>query len=388
MAGLAGSSGSADGAGGAARFNGPESVAVDNAGNVYVADTYNDTIRKITPAGVVTTLAGLAGISGSADGTGSAARFNQPSGVAVDTAGNVYVADSFNYTIRKITPAGVVTTLAGLAASDGSADGTGSAARFGGPVGVAVDSAGNVYVGDAVNSTIRKITPAGVVTTLAGLAGSYGSADGTGSAAGFNGPGGVAVDSVDNVYVADVDNHTIRKVTPVGVVTTLAGLAGSYGSADGTGSAARFCFPGGVAVDNAGNVYVADTEKNKVRSITSAGVVTTLAGLAGIFGSADGTGSAARFGSPFDVAVDSVGNVYVADTGNNTIRLGVASPPLSITRTASQAVISWDANVTGFTLQTNATLAPATWGNYLGSIVNNSITNSTVSGILFFRLKK
>ena len=150
-----------------------------------------------------------------------------------------------------------MTTLAGLAGSSGSADGTGSAARFNSPSGVAVDSGGNVYVSDDYNHTIRKVTAGGVVTTLAGLAGSSGSADGAGSGARFYYPYGVAVDSGGNVYVADNENHTIRKVTAGGVVTTLAGLAGSYGSADGTGSAARFIEPRGVAVDGAGNVYVA-----------------------------------------------------------------------------------------------------------------------------------
>ena len=163
--------------------------------------------------------------------------------MAVDSAGNVYVADTYNHTIRKITPAGVVSTLAGLAGSCGSADGTGANARFYYPYGVAVDSAGNVYVADTDNHTIRKITPGGVVSTLAGLAGSSGSADGTGANARFHYPSGVAVDSAGNVYVADTDNHTIRKITPAGVVSTLAGLAGSYGSADGTGANARFYQP-------------------------------------------------------------------------------------------------------------------------------------------------
>ena len=147
---------------------------MDGSGNVYVADTGNNTIRKITPAGVVSTLAGMAGSSGSADGTGSAARFYYPFGVAVDGSGNVYVADTYNNTIRKITPAGVVSTLAGTAGSSGSADGTGSAAQFYYPCGVAVDGSGNVYVADTDNYTIRKITPAGVVSTLAGLAGKFG----------------------------------------------------------------------------------------------------------------------------------------------------------------------------------------------------------------------
>jgi hypothetical protein len=167
------------------------------------------------------------------------------------------------------------------------------------------------------------------VTTLAGLAGNSGSTDGIGSAArfgaGIGGPTGVAVDSAGNVYVADTENHTIRKVTPLGAVTTLAGLAGSFGTADGTGSAARFRAPLGVAVDRANNVYVADTFNHTIRKMTAAGVVTTLAGLPAFFdGSADGTGSAARFSNPQGVAVDSVGNIYVADS--STIRKGSPVP--------------------------------------------------------------
>jgi PKD repeat protein len=325
LAGVAGSFGNANGVGSAASFDYPCGVVADSAGNVYVADYGSSTIRKITPGGMVSTLAGLAFNYGSADGTGSAARFEYPFGVAADSVGNVYVADTDNYTIRKITPDGVVTTLAGLAGNYGSADGTGSAARFYYPYGLAADSGGNVYVADTENSTIRKVTPDGVVTTLAGLAGNYGGTDGTNSAARFSTPTGVAVDSAGNVYVADYGNSTIRKVTPVGtnwVVSTLAGLAYNIGSADGTGSAARFYAPFGVAVDSAGNVYVADMYNDTIRKITPGGVVSTLGGLAGSSGSADGTGSAARFYDPFGVAVDGAGDVYVADTYNSTIRNG------------------------------------------------------------------
>src|SRR5438067_1620229 len=318
LAGLAGEDGSTDGTGSYARFSYLFGIAVDGAGNVFVTDLSN-TIRKITPAGVVTTLAGTPGVHGSADGTGSAAQFWQPWGIAVDSAGIVYVADQANSTIRKITPAGVVTTIAGAAGMFGSADGSGSAARFNAPDGIAVDSSGNLYVADTLNSTIRKITSTGVVTTLAGTPGGIGSADGTGSAARFNYPDALTVAGT-TLYVAEAYNSTIRKVTSTGVVTTFAGTAVVLGSTDGTGNAALFDHPFVVVVDRAGNLYVADTLNSTIRKITSAGVVTTLAGTPGVIGSADGSGSAAQFFYAFAVAVDGAGNVYVGDTNNFTVR--------------------------------------------------------------------
>ena len=309
---LAGSTaGSADGTGLAAQFYAPRGVAVDTAGNVYVADYSNHRIRKITPGGVVTTLAGST--QGYADGTGAAAQFRYPFGVAVDTAGNVYVADYGNNRIRKITPSGVVTTLAG--STYGYADGTGAAAQFRYPFGVAVDAADNIYVADQQNHRIRKITPAGIVTTVAGND-SAGFTDGTTESAQFDSPTGVAVDASGAIYIADYFNHRIRMITPGGVVTTLAGS--TQGFADGTGSAAQFDYAYGVTVDAVGNVFVADTNNRRIRKITSSGVVTTLAGSTEGF--ADGTGSSAQFNFPSSVAVDTAGNVYVADTANHRIR--------------------------------------------------------------------
>jgi uncharacterized repeat protein (TIGR01451 family) len=315
--------GVADGTGNAAQFNYPYGLSANSTGMIYVADSYNKAIRKITSAGAVTTLAGSktndVGGVGSADGTGRAARFNYPNGVAV-SGNSIYVADSSNNTIRKITSTGAVTTLAGAPRVFGHADGTGSAAQFYYPYGIAADKAGTLYVADTNNHTIRKITPAGVVTTLAGAGGVSGSADGTGSAARFYTPYAVAVDGSSNVYVADSLNFTVRKITPGGVVTTVAGLAGSSGSTDGTGSGARFTYLYGIAVDNAGNVYVTDAGNYTVRKITPAGVVTTLAGTRGIAGSIDGIGANARFDGPYGIAVDSVNNLYVGDRNNSVIR--------------------------------------------------------------------
>ena len=348
--------GLADGTGSAARFTQPLGTAADNAGNVYIADYYNNMIRKITPAGVVTTLAGSADTGVDADGTGNAASFYQPSGVAVDSSGNVYVADTYNYTIRKITPAGVVTTLAGLAGNGGSEDGTGNAASFYQPSGVAVDSSGNVYVADTYNYTIRKITPAGVVTTLAGLSGTSGSANGTGSSARFNNPTYLTVDSSGNVYVADTNNHTIRKITSAGAVTTLAGLPGTRGSIDGTGNGARFSNPKGISVDGAGNLYVCDSGNRTIRKVTSSGVVTTLAGLAGNIALVNGTGSSARFIDPVGMAVDGAGNLYVTESTSHIVRKGksakpeiTAVNPTSGPQAGGTTVILTGANFTGAT---------------------------------------
>lgn len=389
IAGFPGLRGTSDGTGGAARFAYPAGVAVDGLGNLYVADTLNDTIRMISPVGtnwVVTTIAGLPGSSGSNDGTNSVARFNQPDGVAVDTNGNVfvadtmnstirkitavgsnwvtmtvagnahaqfpggndgtntsaqfqmphyltidgsgnlYVADTQNYTIRKVTPSGtnwVVTTIAGALGASGSIDDTNFAARFAFPIGIAVNNAGTLYVGDTDNNTIRKIARSGtnwVVTTLAGNSGAHGYADGTGTNALFYGPFGVAVDVQGNLRVADYVNNAIRKVTSAGIVQTLAGVPGSAGSNDGSGITARFNAPLSVAVDENGTVYVADTSNNVIREITSAGLVSTLAGLAGAAGTNDGVGSDARFNRPSGIALDVADNIYVSDYANSTIR--------------------------------------------------------------------
>jgi hypothetical protein len=313
-----GSAGTADGSGAAAQFDGPVGIAMDASNNLYVADYL--TIRKVTQAGVVTTIAGAADKTGSTDGTGAAALFNAPARIAVDGSGSLFVGDNGNATIRKITATGVVTTFAGTAGAHGHVDATGAAARFGALGGFAFDSNGNLFATDPTNNTIRKITPAGVVTTVAGSVGMNGSVDATGSAATFNGPTGITVDHSGNLLVTDRYNSTVRKISPSGVATTLAGTAGQIGSLDATGTSARFGYPTGITTDSGGNVFVADPGYHAIRKINSAGVVTTFAGTSGLPGSADGAGAAARFNQPFDIASDSSDNLYVADSGNSTIR--------------------------------------------------------------------
>jgi sugar lactone lactonase YvrE len=310
-----GKKGFADGAAKEASFKQPAGIALDGSGNIYLADAYNNRIRKITPAGVVTTLAG-SGKEGFADGMGKDAVFNGPAGIAIDRDGNIYTAEWKGHRVRKITPAGVVTTLAGSGKA-GFADGTGAEASFNTPQGVAVDASGNVYVSESGNHRIRKISPSGVVTTVAG-SGKPGFADGTGAEANFKSPTGIALDAVGNVYVSDTGNHQIRKITPSGVVTTLAG-SGKPGFQDGQGTKASFNVPFGLAVDRNGNIYVADMGNHRIRKITPDGFVTTLAG-SGKAAAEDGYSTAASFNLPWGVAIDEFGAVYVSDQENHKIR--------------------------------------------------------------------
>jgi len=232
FAGTAGTTGSANATGPAATFYYPTSVATDRAGNVFVTDTANQLVRKITPGGVVTTFAGTAGARGLNDGNGTAASFNLPYGAVTDRAGNVYVADSVYCTLRRITPAGDVTTPTGIGLG-ARQDCTGSGGRMNGPFGLATDYEGKIYVAHTQDHLLVSVTPAYHVTDFAGTPGLPGSLNGTGPSASFNSPLGVATDGDGNVYVADTLNHTVRRITPAGVVSTLAGVAGTAGFAAG-----------------------------------------------------------------------------------------------------------------------------------------------------------
>jgi NHL repeat/Immunoglobulin I-set domain len=289
-------------------------VASNSAGSVSTREA-----RLLGQTATALLLAAQPGSPGAVDGTLAQARFATPNYLAVSTSGQVAVADFANHAVRLVT-AGAVSTLAGALGQPGHADGAGTQARFNGLGGLAYDSAGNLFVADWDNHVIRRVTPAGVVSTFAGTAGAAGSDDGTGAAARLRNPNGLAIDSADNVYVADWGNHTIRRITPAGVVSTLAGSAGQSGSADGSGAAARFSMPSGLALLGPGRLVVADQGNHTLRSITTAGVVATLAGTAGSPGHVDGAAGSARFEQPAWVAASADGRVFVVSGAGDTLR--------------------------------------------------------------------
>jgi prepilin-type N-terminal cleavage/methylation domain-containing protein len=325
LAGTAGVTGATNGTGANASFNMPTALATDSAGNLYVADSGNNCIREVTPSGVVSTFAGTCGTgtAGINDGTGASAQFTFPVGLTIDSSGLMYVTDNENC-IRKVTTAAVVTTFVGdCGVGVGRSNGTGRAAQFYIPVDTALDSSNNLYVADFDNQCIREVDQTATTSYFAGNCGnSAGSANGTGTAAQFRNPYGVKFDSTGNLYVTEYGNNCIRKITPAAVVTTFVGTCGTStaGISDGTGASAKFNGPQGLVFDSWGNMIVVDNQNNCIRRVTPAGVVTTVAGSCGSStGSTDGNGTSARFNNPNDIAIDPSGNIYVTDSGN-TIR--------------------------------------------------------------------
>jgi sugar lactone lactonase YvrE len=343
----------ADGTGRSARLAAPWGVAVDAQGVTYVAEESGAAVRKIAPGGVVTTLAGWVGhVGGAVDDVGAAARFGALYGLALASDGTIYVADADNMAIRRVTADGTVTTWAGTMGVTGSLDGIGNQARFERPIGIAIDPGGTLYVADYNANTIRKISPDRVVTTIAGLADSAGSADGRGPAARFNHPKGIAIDNDGNLLVSDYKNCTIRKMTPDGVVTTFAGVPGEAGLVDGDLAKARFQYLGSLAFDRRGNLYVGDG--NLIRRIDANGRVTTLAGSPTTFSSYDGVGADAAFASPASIAVDADGRLIIADYFNNEIRIGIPATAPTIAAQPQNATL---AGGTTTTLSVTATEA-------------------------------
>lgn len=389
-AGLPGTPGATDGTLAESRFNQPSGLAVDAAGHLFVAHYFNHTIRRISTNGIVSTVAGIPGQSGFVDGPATDARFNQPSFLTFDAAGNLYVSELLNNAIRKITKAGVVSTYAG---------GSGQLNR---PTGLVFDAVGNLFVADSANHVIRLVTPGGLVLTLAGSVGDGGSADGPAAEARFYYPTDVTLDAAGNLFVSDAGNDTIRKISPAGTVSTVAGAPRQKAAVDGFGGAARFYQPYIIRFDAAGNLVVADSGNYTLRRISPAGEVTTIAGQAG---TADGIGTAARFFNPGYIAFDATGTLYVADAFNHRISRGTvvagfpqitvepasltfgsAGTTLTVTATGSAPLTyQWRLNGTNLPNATNATLAVAGVATHAGSyrvLVTNSLGSVASSAAL------
>ncbi|NOQ80294.1 MAG: hypothetical protein GQ546_12955, partial [Gammaproteobacteria bacterium] len=308
-----------------AQLDMPYGLTTDSAGNLYIADTYNNRIRKVTPEGIISTIAGTGEYGYSGDGgLAVQAQLDSPYDLTIDNAGNLYIADTYNYRIRKVTPEGIISTIAGTGDYGFSGDGgLATQAQLDDPHGISIDAAGNLYIADTYNNRIRKVTPEGIISTIAGT-GSYGFSGDGGFAtqAQFDEPWALTIDSAGNLYIADVYNNRIRKVSPEGIITTVAGT-GNYGDGGDGGLAtqAQLDEPYGLTMDSAGNLYIADVYNNRIRKVSPEGIISTIAGTGDFGYSGDGEDAAhAQLDEPYGLTSDSAGNLYIADTFNNRIR--------------------------------------------------------------------
>lgn len=308
-----------------AQVNGTSGIALDGSGNIFLGDRNNHRVRKINISGIITTIAGTgtAGYSGDG-GQATSAQLNYVYGVAVDVSGNVYIADYNNAVVRKVNTSGVMSTIAGTGTAGYTGDsGLATAAQLNRPTGVTIDIAGNIYIADYYNAVIRKINTSGVITTIAGNGSTgYGGDGGQATSAQFNQLRDVAVDVSGNIYVADQWNHRVRKINTSGIISTIAGTGtAGYGGDGGQAISAQLNAPNGVAVDGSGNIFIADTNNHRIRKVNTSGVISTIAGTGTAGYSGDGgQGNSAQINTPYAVAVDSVGNIYFADRGNARIR--------------------------------------------------------------------
>jgi len=414
LAGLPGpgNSGTNDGTGSAARFYAPSGITVDLYGNVYVADYGNDLIRKLSPNGTssnwpVVTIAGVPNVSLDKDGTNRTAWFNGPTGIAADAAGNLYVTDDSNSTysnVRQMTleSGGVWNTVTIISGSAYGLNGIGQ------NYGIAVDNTGNVLLAAKTRNHVDRVALQGQSWTDSIIAGggasgfASGSQDGTNLTALFNAPSGVCGFANTNIYVTDANNDTIRQITRYGtnwITTTIAGQVGNYANTDGTNTGALFNGPVGMAIDESGNIFIADQNNNTIRKMTPQGtnwVVATIGGqLGGSPGHQDGVGLISSFYHPSGVVVDGSGNIYVADYANNSIRMGVPSavtnspPAMQIASGGNAAYVIWPASATGYVLQTSTNLNAGPWRNIASGITTNFVFSGPMTNSQnFYRLKQ
>ena len=360
-----------NGTGTGASFYQPYGIVVDTSGNVYVADGGNCVVRKITSSGVVSTIAGTPGVSGSSDGNGTAALFGFLSGIAIDSSGNLYVTDKTYNTVRKLSPNGS-SWIASTIVPPG--------AGLNQPIGLAIDSQNNIFVDDTSNCVIRKISPSGNLSVFAGTLGKVGATNAVGTSASFSSPTGIAIDNANNLYVTDCGANTIRMITPSGVVTTLGGYLGSPGFLDGplNNTTGQFDHPFGIAVSSAGNIAISDASGTIIRQISTLSTVSSLAGKLGISGRSDGTGSAASFYNVTGITFDSSGNIFMADMGASTIRKGyLASAVLPPVITSSLSATG-TTNST-FSYQVVASNSPT---SYTATALPAGLSINTTSGLI------
>lgn len=340
-----------------ATFSYPYGAIADAAGNVYIADPVNYRVRKINTSGIITTYAGNGSSSSSGDGgLATSAGINWPSELALDAAGNLYIGEYFGNRVRKVTPGGIITTFAGNGSTTFSGDGgPATSAGMYGPWGIDFDTYGNLYIACRNDNRIRKVDVAGNISTVAGTgATGYTGDGGPALSATFSGPIGIAVDGANNVYICENGNHTVRKINTVGVISTVAGTGMSGYTADGIAATASMLnSPVGMDCDASGVLYIADQSNHRIRKVDLSGIITTVAGNgAGTFGGDGGLATLASLNTPQLVHVDAAGNLYIGDTNNNRVRKVGASSSISIACTPNDTVcrgtaITFSAAVTG-----------------------------------------
>jgi trimeric autotransporter adhesin len=373
-----------------AQLNFPMGVAVDSSGNLFIADFLNNCIRKVSSSGIITTIAGngVAGFSGDG-GPASSSQLKNPSSVAIDSNGNILVSDNGNQRIREISTSGIITTIAGNGSSGFSGDGgQASSAQLYNPVGIAPDSAGNLFIGDNSNNRIRKVDSSGIITTVAGNGSlGYSGDGGPATSAKINQPTGVSVDSTGNLFIADYGNGRIRKVSLTGIITTVAGNGTSGYSGDGGQATSAVITANGVMVDSAGSLYIAGPAR--IRKVSS-GIITTMAGNGSQgYGGDGGQATSAQINSAKGVAIDSTGNLFIADSGNNRIRKMDSSGIITTVAGNGTSGFSGDGgqatsaelyNPTGIVLDPAGSIFIADYGNNRIRKVSSSGIISTVAG--------